>query len=409
MPRVTIIGITDSGAESLPPGLLKRVTEADVVCGGERHLALFPQTAAERWVIRDNLPELAARLKAEALGKRIVIVASGDPYFYGIGSYLARHMPREWLEVFPNVTAVQLAFARLNESWHDAVVVSAHGRPLEPMITTVRAHPKVAILTDDQHTPAAVARALLDAGVADRRAVVCEHLGGSRERVVETTLADLPRQEYAPLNVLILLGSQAPVPPVSQAQMFGLADDGFTHRGGMVTKQEVRAISLAKLRLRADSTVWDIGAGAGAVTIEAARIAHRGTVYAVERRPEAIALIRENLGRFQTLNVQIVQAVAPEGLASLPDPDSVFIGGSGGHMQGIIQEGVKRLRPGGNIVVNAITLESVHEALAALQTHGFAVEVTLVNIARSKTLGERLGFEALNPIYVMSARREAEA
>ena len=166
-----VIGISDAGPDSLPPCLLKRVTEAEVLCGGQRHLAFFPQVAGERWVVRDNLSELVARLKADAATKRIVVLASGDPYFYGIGSYLARHIPREWLDVFPNVTAVQLAFARLNEFWHDATVVSAHGRPLEPLIATVRVHPKVAILTDEQHTPAAIARVLLDAGVADRRAV----------------------------------------------------------------------------------------------------------------------------------------------------------------------------------------------------------------------------------------------
>jgi precorrin-6Y C5,15-methyltransferase (decarboxylating) len=407
MPQITVIGITDAGPDSLPPHLLKRVAEAEVLCGGERHLAFFPQVAAERWIIRDNLAKLVVRLRSEVHGKRIVILASGDPYFYGIGSYLARHLPREWLEVFPNVTTVQLAFARLNESWHDAVVVSAHGRPLEPVTTAARAYPKVAILTDDQHTPAVIARALLDAGVADRRAVVCEHLGGNKERVIETTLEGLPQQEFAPLNILILLEGRTPLSQASQTQMLGLADDGFAHRDGMITKQEVRAISLAKLRLRADSIVWDIGAGSGAVTVEAARIAYRGAVYAVERQPEAVALIRANLGTFQTPNVHVVQAIAPGGLRSLPDPDGVFIGGSGGQMPPIIRESATRLRPGGSIVVNAIALESVHDVLATLQTVRFTVEVTLVNIARSKTLGRRLGFEALNPVYVISARKEA--
>jgi precorrin-6Y C5,15-methyltransferase (decarboxylating) len=408
MPQIAVIGITDAGPDSLPPHLLHRVTEAEVLCGGERHLALFPQVGAERWIIRDNLAELIVRLKAEAPRKRIVILASGDPNFYGIGSYLSRHLPTEWLEIFPNVTAVQLAFARLNESWSDAVVVSAHGRPLEPVIAAVRAQAKVAILTDDHHTPAVIARVLLAAGVANRRAVVCEHLGGSRERVVETTLADLPQQEFAPLNVLILLSEQTDVLP-TQASLFGLADHEFAHRDGMLTKQEVRAISLAKLRLRADSMVWDIGAGSGAVSVEAARIAWRGIIYAVERQAEALGFIRENLGKFHIPNVRIVKATAPEGLDALPDPDGVFIGGGGGRLQEIMRASAARLRPGGSIVVNAIALESVHEAVATLQEQGFTVEVTLVNIARSRALGSRLGFEALNPIYVISAHKEAQA
>lgn len=406
--KVTIIGITDAGPKSLPAPLLERVYAAELLCGGERHLAFFPEARAERWVIRDNLSELVERLRMEVGRKRIVVLASGDPNFYGIGGYLSQRLPREWLEIFPNVTAVQLAFARLKEPWQDAVVVSVHGRSLGSLVETVRGCPKVAILTDDKNTPAAVARALLAAGVSNRRAVVCEHLDGVMERVVETTLADLPQQEFSPLNVLILLGDQMTSLSPERVQTFGLSDHEFAHRDGMITKQEVRVISLAKLRLRENSIVWDIGAGSGSVTVEAAKIACCGTVYAVERQTEAIGFIRENLYKFHIPNVRIVQALAPEGLEPLPDPDGVFIGGSSGRMREIIKASAKRLKPGGSMVVNAITLESVHEATAALKEQGFAVEVILVNIARSKELSGLLGFEALNPIYVISARREAE-
>lgn len=191
----------------------------------------------------------------------------------------------------------------------------------------------------------------------------------------------------------------------------GIPDEEFhcrEPRRGLITKAEVRVISLAKLRLREDSVVWDIGAGSGAVAVEAALIAGKGSVWAVEKNAEDMDNVIHNIEKFSVPNVAAVHARAPEGLDGFPDPDAVFIGGSGGEMRRILEVVSKRLKAGGRVVVNAITLDSSHEAVSALRDLGFEVEATLVQIARSKPLLGMMSFEALNPIYVIAGKRPGE-
>jgi precorrin-6Y C5,15-methyltransferase (decarboxylating) len=405
-PRITIVGITDAGPASLPSRVLEKVRQAEVLCGGERHLGLFPDVNAERWVIKANIGELLEKLKTEAGKRGLVILASGDPLCYGIAATLRQHLPAEWLEVIPNVTAAQLAFARIGEPWHDAVIVSAHGRSLEPVINAVRRHSKVAVYTDDENTPAAIARTLLAAGISDRRAVVCEHLDGEQERLTDARLSELPRQTFASLNVLLLLGDASPAPPLSASPLLGVSDDEFEHDAGLITKEEVRAVALAKLRLREDSVVWDIGAGSGSVAIEAARLARQGQVYAVERQLGRAAALRRNVEKFRTGNVRVVCGSAPEALYALPEPDAVFVGGTGGEVRAIVDTCCARLRPGGRIVANFATLENLHEAVDRLKGNGFGVEITQVGIARSVPLAGLTRFEPLCPVFVVNGSRE---
>jgi precorrin-6Y C5,15-methyltransferase (decarboxylating) len=191
----------------------------------------------------------------------------------------------------------------------------------------------------------------------------------------------------------------------------GIPDEEFhcrEPRRGLITKAEVRVISLAKLRLREDSVVWDIGAGSGAVAVEAALIAGKGSVWAIEKNAEDAGNVELNVEKFGAANVTAVHARAPEGLDGFPDPDAVFIGGSGGEMRRILEVVSKRLKAGGRVVVNAITLDSSHEAVSTLRDLGFEVEATLVQIARSKPLLGMMSFEALNPIYVITGKRPGE-
>jgi len=405
-PKITIIGITDAGPASLPPRVLETVRQAEVLCGGERQLRLFPDVNVERWVITANIGELVERLKAEAGRRSLVVLASGDPLFYGIAATLRRYLPAEWLEVIPNVTAAQLAFARLGEPWHDAAIVSAHGRRLEPVIDAVRTHPKVAIYTDDENTPAVIARALLSAGIGDRRAVVGEHLGGEQERIIDTRLSALPEQAFAPLNVLLLLGDVKEASRQSGPPVFALPDDEFEHDAGLITKQEVRAITLAKLRLREDSVVWDIGAGSGSVTIEAARLARQGQVYGIEREPRRAATLQRNAEKFGVRNARVVHGNAPDALGALPDPDAVFLGGSGGHLRAIVDTCCARLRSGGRLAANFATLENLHEAVDRLRANGFDIEITQVSIARGVPVAGLTRFEPLCPVFVVDSGRE---
>jgi precorrin-6Y C5,15-methyltransferase (decarboxylating) len=273
----------------------------------------------------------------------------------------------------------------------------------------------VAILTDDRRSPSVIAEALLDHGVDDFRAYVCENVGGSNERIVESDLSDLVGQEFAALNVLLLLRDPTPSPCTKgsgrsegRAPLLGIPDEAFHQRrppDGLITKSEVRAVALAKLAMREDSVVWDIGAGSGSIAVEAARLAHRGQVFAVERNPAAVADIRQNVIEFGVPQVEVVEAEAPEGLSALPDPDAVFVGGSGRRLADILTDVCGRLRPGGRVVVSLATVENLNAALQTLRSHGYAAEVTQVSIARSRDVAGLTRLQALNPVFLVTGER----
>ncbi|HVA87421.1 MAG TPA: precorrin-6y C5,15-methyltransferase (decarboxylating) subunit CbiE [Candidatus Saccharimonadales bacterium] len=401
MAEIAVVGITDRGPDSLLPEAHALVAQATLLCGGERHLAFYPNHLAERFVIRANIGELVERLR-QATGS-VVVLASGDPDWYGIGPLLAEQLGRERVRILPNLSSVQLAFARLGLSWHDAVHLSAHGRPLDTILPAALVAPTAVILTDDRNTPSIIARALLDAGDEDAPADVFEHVGGSRERHVDGTLSDFVSQSFAPLNLLIVRHRRAPRP-----WPLGLPEDAFSHRGGMITKAEVRVVSLAKLRLHERAVLWDVGAGCGSVAIEAASLLRHGRVYAIERDPEQTAFLAENRRRFGAGNVVVAAAEAPAALADLPDPDAVFVGGSGGELAAILRMAMKRLRPGGRIVANVIGLEHLGQIVGEERNPAWSVEVIQVSVARSTPTAGLTRLAALNPVFVVALGRADE-
>src|SRR5262245_24761259 len=268
-PRLLVIGLSAGGAETLPAALLARIAGADLLAGGQRHLSYFPDFQGERWVIGANIQTMAERLQ-QALAQRqqAVILASGDPLCYGIGASLRRYFAAESLEIIPAPSAFQLAFAALAEPWHEAALLSAHARPLTEVVKGVLAASKAAILTDNQQTPAVVAQALLAAGLLpDSPCAICENLGGPDQRVSRTCLADLARQAYGPLNVLVVWPHRGePGEPVSAGTLPpGLPDEAFSTSARQITKREIRLLSLAELGLGPGQVMWDIGAGSGAV------------------------------------------------------------------------------------------------------------------------------------------------
>ena len=406
--KVHIIGVAPDGASSLTSQARRLVNRAEMVFGGERLLQMFPHHAGEKLIIKNNLAEVSDLIKRNLGQKRIVVLASGDPNFYGIASYLTGKLGKDIVEIIPNVSAMQLAFARIRESWEDAVFVSVHSRPIEDIIETVRLNHKVGIFTDDGHTPAAIARVLLEHGVDGYRAYVCQNLGREDEEVVETDLHNLSKTECSPLNILILLRDQGK-PVATLYPRLGIPDEEFYQRkpkGGLITKQEVRAVSLAKMRLADESVLWDIGAGSGAVSIEASFLARKGRIYAIEKNDTDVAIIRKNVQKFCVPNIEVVHTFAPDGLGKLPDPTAVFIGGSGGRMEEILDFVSHRLKPGGRIVINIVALENLSAAVDALKARGFVPDVTLVNIARSTSVMELTRFEALNPVFVVTASKK---
>lgn len=396
--NIAVVGVTDAGASSLPAEVRALVDAAELLCGGERQLAFFPGHQGERLVIKSDIDGLVARLASEA--RPVVVLASGDPLWFGIGAVLSRRLGPERLRILPNLSALQLACARLGVPWQDAVSLSAHGRPLEGILPDALLARTAVILTDPQNTPAAIAAALLRAGSDDAQADVFEHLGGPRERHTPGRLSDLPGRTFVDLNLLVVRRDRP-----SRPLPLGLPEEAYAHRDGQITKAEVRTVSLAKLRLRATATVWDIGAGCGSVAIEAGALAAAGRVFAVERDREQLGYLRENIARFGAGNVCAVEGAAPAALAGLPDPDAVFIGGSGGALPAVLDVAAARLRPGGTLVANLVGLEHLAALQPALEARGWEVEVTQVAAARSTRTGGITRLAALNPVFIVAGTK----
>jgi precorrin-6Y C5,15-methyltransferase (decarboxylating) len=399
--EISVIGITDMGPASLSPEALDLVGRAELLCGGERHLAFFPEHPAERFVIKANLAALVERLRDET--RSVVVLASGDPCWYGIGPYLAERLGRERVQILSNLSSMQIACARLGLAWQDAVHLSAHGRPLDGILPAALVARTAVILTDERNTPAVIARSLLEAGDEDAHADVFEHLGGPKERHVAGRLSDLVTQQFAALNLLVVRHQRPP--PVWP---LGLPEEAFSHRNGQITKAEVRVVSLAKLRLHERATLWDIGAGCGSVAIEAAALVRQGQVYAVERDPEQLDHLARNRRRFAAGHLTIVRGEAPSALADLPAPDSVFIGGSGGELTAILSVAIERARSGGRIVLNLVSLEHLGQAIEYAQGKDWQAEVTQIGVARSTVTAGLLRLAALNPVFIVVLSRSGE-
>ncbi|MGG6432519.1 precorrin-6y C5,15-methyltransferase (decarboxylating) subunit CbiE [Anoxybacillus sp. D401a] len=398
MEQMKLIGIGADGKASLPSLYRQWIDESERLVGGERQLSFFPDYRGETIVIRNNLSSLVSTLMNEP--KKTVILASGDPLFYGIGSYLAKKMP---IAVYPSVSSLQWAFAKMGESWHDAYVVSLHGRTMKGLAQRIDGKEKVAILTDETNDPPTIASYLLAYGMTEYEAFVGEHLGGENERCRFFTLEEMKEASFAPLNIVVLRRKTD-----GTKWMFGIDDAEFFQRKpekGLITKKEVRVLSIQALRLHERSVVWDIGTCTGSVAIEAAKMAREGAVFAIEKNASDIEICQKNMKKFRA-DFTLVHGRAPEGLAQFPDPDAIFIGGTSGSLRDIIDVCCTRLKKGGRIVINAVTIETLYEATEALRTHNYAVDILLAQFSRSKPILQLTRFDSLNPIYIISARKD---
>lgn len=403
MNTIHVIGAGVEGQEGFSSRALDLVARADLLIGGQRQLDLFPEFQGETLAIEGDLPAIVDKLGGRR--GRAVVLASGDPLFFGIGRYLLRNLSGSEIEFVPNVSSVQYAFAKIKEPWDDAVFVSAHGRGLKGAVDRIVANDKAAVLTDERNTPAAIARELTERGRDGYAAWLCENLGTREEQITATDVAGLLKIKAAPLNVLILI-KQYDAEGEEYVPTLGIPDEEFATVKKLITKEEVRVVTLAKLKLRHDMTLWDIGAGSGSISIEADHLLPNGRILAVERNLECREFIKQNLKKFNARNVTLVEGDAPACLEQLPDPDRVFIGGSGGHLWAILQQADQRLAPGGRIVLNAITLDTLTAATEFFENAGYQVEVTTVNIARTRPLSDYKMFEAYNPVYIVTAEKE---
>jgi precorrin-6Y C5,15-methyltransferase (decarboxylating) len=407
--KVQIVGIGDDGLDGMTGQARRFLEDAEVLVGPDSCASLLPEPLRGRLEAAANLEELVERIEAAA-GRRTVVLASGDPLFYGTARYVCSRLGKDRFEVVPHVSSMQLAFARVKESWEDAFLANLAGQSIERVVDRIRTSESAGLFTSEQWPPSRVAQALLENGIDAFQAYVCENLGSPDERVTQGSLADIARDSFGPLNVMILV--RKPKAPEQAGQvgtrLFGNPDECFLQsrpKRGLLTPAEVRSLALAELGLQADSTVWDVGAGSGSVGLEAARLARGGKVFAIEMDPDDHALIRENASRFGISNLQAVLGKAPEAWASLPDPDAIYVGGSGRDVSMLVEKAWERLVAGGRLVTACNSIENLAAVHALLRTRSNDASYWMVNIARGIEQLDRIRFEAINPVFLIAATK----
>ncbi|MFZ2039849.1 MAG: precorrin-6y C5,15-methyltransferase (decarboxylating) subunit CbiE [Desulfobacterales bacterium] len=405
MRPVTIIGMGMS-----PQDLTARhhdlIAAADVLVGGRRHLAHFADLSAEKIEIGKGLSTLLPAIRSAARDRRVVVLASGDPLYYGVGAYLVRALGPENVRVYPNVSSVAAAFARIRHPWQDVRVVSLHGRDGAAQLLAATGEADwVAVFTDPTHTPAQVARLLLQNEVTGFEMCILENMGTAAERISWLGPESAAASAFADPNLVVLKRSPQAAASPPRPLFLGMPDEQFDHQNGLITKAEVRVLALSRLQLRPRDTLWDLGAGSGSLAVEAAVFIRSGLIFAVEQNPERIQQIRRNAARFGVSNLSAVQAVLPEGLEPLPDPDRIFIGGGGRNLAAIIRQAASRLKPGGRMVVNTVLLDNIQAAVASMHQLGWEADLVQAQISRSQRMPWSLRMTAHNPVWIVSGAK----
>lgn len=412
--KLVIVGIGDDGMAGLTESARRVVHEADPILGAPSTLGLVEGAPGRKVALDAEMPAALRQVREALAGRKPVLISGGDPLFYGVARYLCDRLGKDHFEVIPHVSSMQLAFARVKESWDDAYLTSLAGRPFEAIVDRVRTAEKVGLFSSDDHPPSRIFRELLDRGIDYFKAYVCENLGSPDERVTQGEMAELAGLEFDPLNVLILV--RKPNRPdrsrgAGRYRLFGNPDYLFAQsqpKRGLITQAEVRSIALAQLDIRPSSVVWDIGAGSGAVAIEAAQLASQGMVYAVEPEAGDLALIQANAESFGVPNVRPVAGRAPEILAGLPDPDAVFVGGTGRQVDAVLTAAFERLGPGGRLAVNLVTIDGLATAQRTLKALAGEVQIWNVAVSRAIEQMDRVRFEAVNPTFLLAVTKGAE-
>ncbi|WP_153111082.1 precorrin-6y C5,15-methyltransferase (decarboxylating) subunit CbiE [Propionivibrio limicola] len=424
MTDCTLIGILDDGWGGLSDAARQRLLAASVVIGADRTLDLVRPHLPAETAYHDMDGALAKvaewTLTALAESRSVAILATGDPLCHGLAAWLTGKLDTA-IDILPNLSTLQLACARFRQPWQDIKIASIHCQDagewhidatpqhgIYPAMRAIALHPQVFLFTGPDNNPARLARALLTAGyVSDevRLSVACRLHLPDEQLFPTLPLEQAAQMDFPEPNVVLVQRKESPGAP-----SFGLDDLEYLQRSpekGLITKQEARALSLAKLRLRPDATVWDIGAGSGSMGLEAARLAPHGHVWAIEKNDGDAANARANAARFRLSNYSLFDGKAPQHLDTWPNPDAVFIGGSGGELAELIHLILGRLNPGGRLVMNFVTLENLATATAALKELGADWDVVQLQASRSQPILDMHRMAAQNPVWIVTTTRTA--
>ncbi len=398
-----------SGPQCLGTLVLEWIGEAQILAGSGRHLEFFPDHAGEKLSLKSPLSESLEEIGRISKTKRTAVLCSGDPLFFGIGRTLADRFGRDRLVVIPNVTSVQTLCARVCESWDSIEAVSFHGLKggtgIGSLLDILDRGRKAAVITDPEHKPQWIARELIKSGQSECKLIIGENLGTPSERVGSFSPSDAAETEFSPLNVILIQPAVKTDKRTNSGRIFGFDEEAFERQAGMITKMEVRAVVLASLQLGQGQVLWDLGAATGSVSVEAARIARLKQVLAVEKNPARYFKLLQNLEKFGASKVEAVCARASEAIGAFPDPDRVFIGGSGNDLDAILEAVARRLLPDGRVVQTVVLLQTLEKVSAFWKDRGFKVSIVQLQVSRSVPAGKDLRLEALNPVFVVSAWR----
>ncbi|APG92610.1 precorrin-6Y C(5,15)-methyltransferase [Sinorhizobium americanum] len=392
-PWLTVIGVGEDGVAGLGDEAKRLIAAAPVVFGGVRHIELAAcliQGESEAW---QSPFEKSVEAIASRRGSPVVVLASGDPFLYGVGATLARRIDASEIRTIPAPSAFSLAASRLGWPLQDVATISLHGRPLDLIRPQLQPGARVLALTSDGNGPRALAELLSESGFGQSRLTVLEALGGERERISRNIAASFALENIAALNVCaveIVAGGGARVLPLA-----GGLDDALFEHDGQITKREVRALTLSALAPRKGELLWDIGAGSGSIAIEWMLADPAMRAIAIEASPERAARIGRNAGRFGVPGLTVVEGQAPEALRGLTRPDVIFIGG-GGSDAGVMEAAIAALSSGGRLVANAVTTEM--EAVLLAHHARLGGSLIRIDIARAAPVGTMTGWRPAMPV-----------
>jgi precorrin-6Y C5,15-methyltransferase (decarboxylating) len=405
-----VVGIGLDGLDGLVGKSRAILAAAEAIAAPSQHLVHVATCPGRKIALDADMHGWIPLLERELAERSVVLLATGDPLFFGIGRLLVNHFSPATLVFHPHLSCLQLACSRVQIPWQDATLVSLHGRSPEALLQALKQRRSpIAILTDGVNTPAAIARIVLDLRLPQTyRLWVCSQLGGAEEQVEDYDL-DMALHRHFPMPNIALLVAH-PAASSRNPPILGIPDGDwltFPDRPGLITKQEVRVLSLSLLQLQPQIVVWDIGAGTGSVAIEIGRLVPSAQVYAIEQTAAGITLIRKNCQRFGVTNVSAIAGKAPAALADLPDPQRIVVGGGGVNLAENIATCLQRLGPEGILVGNFATLEACATAQQVFGAAGWPVQLLQVNLARSVAIATATRWAPLNPVTLLQARNPA--
>ncbi len=408
MNSLYVIGI-GQGKEDLTARQLDIINNADVLVGGKRLLQLFAPHKAETLVIDRQIDRVISKIKEKMVTRQVVVLASGDPLFYGIGATLLTHIDKKHIHISSNISCVAAGFAAIKEPWHDARIISLHGKTTDGFsFAGLAGENKVAFLTSPKKDPGFIARNLIRENVSGFLFCVLENIGYTQNQKITWyhCYADVMADTFSYPNMVILLRDKKIPTDVSHETYQGMDDDQFQHAKGLITKSEIRSISLSRLKLvRKDHVLWDIGSGSGSVSIEAALAIPGGSVFAIEKNRQRTQDIIHNIKKFRCTNIQVVPQNFPDEAHTLPLPDRIFVGGGGKNLDTVLEAACDCLAENGIIVINTVLIQNMERAFTILENRQFSPAMAQVQVSRSQAMPFGTRLESLNPVWIISGTK----